>query len=94
MCSGSNLTRNSLMIENLAIAADDPLCTHEIMGEIFDEIAQHILDRSRKSTSDNGQNDDSYGGVIEETYSSFIDDNFYLYEVAIAIQMEILTKDD
>ena len=44
----SKLTRNSLIIENLWIAADDPCCTHEIVGKIFDS----IVDGSHKPTSD------------------------------------------
>ena len=73
------------MIENLAIAADDPLCTHKIMDKIFDEIARHIPDRARKTTSHNGQEDDSHGGMIDKAYNSFLDDGFYLYEIATAI---------
>jgi len=34
------LTRNSLMIENLAIAADNPMCTDAILEKIFEEIVR------------------------------------------------------
>ena len=34
----TKLTRNSLIVENLSIAADDPCCTYEIVSKIFDEI--------------------------------------------------------
>lgn len=34
------LTRNSLMIENLAIAADNPMCTDAILEKIFEEVVR------------------------------------------------------
>lgn len=44
----SKLTRNSLIIENLWIAADNPCYTHKIFGKIFDS----IIDGSHKPISD------------------------------------------
>ncbi len=35
---GIRLTRNSIIIENLGIAADQKMCTHEIVRKIFNEI--------------------------------------------------------
>ncbi|KAB8356386.1 hypothetical protein FH972_023969 [Carpinus fangiana] len=35
-----NVTRQSLIFENLLIAADDPLCTHGILVNLFDKIKQ------------------------------------------------------
>ncbi|KAN0070667.1 serine/threonine protein kinase, partial [Elaphomyces granulatus] len=45
----TKLTRNSLIVENLCIAADDPCCTHEIVSKIFDEIVL-LDDECLKST--------------------------------------------
>jgi hypothetical protein len=49
---GNWLTRNSLIVENLEIAADDPTCTHEIVGKIFEEIIQLGADGSHKPLPD------------------------------------------
>lgn len=48
----TKLTRNSLIVENLGIAEDDPSCTHEIGGKIFDAIVLHEDGGSDKSASD------------------------------------------
>jgi hypothetical protein len=38
----AKLTRNFIIIENLKIATDDFVCTHEIVNKIFDEIAELV----------------------------------------------------
>jgi len=38
----AKLTRNFIIIENLKIAIDDLVCTHEIVNKIFDEIAELV----------------------------------------------------
>jgi hypothetical protein len=45
----TKLTRNSLIVENLSIAADDPCCTYGIVSKIFDEIVL-LDDECLKST--------------------------------------------
>jgi len=38
----AKLTRNFIIIENLKIAINDLVCTHEIVNKIFDEIAELV----------------------------------------------------
>ena len=46
---GSHLTRRSL-VGSLWIAADNPVCTHGIVGKIFDEILRLLVAGTRSSS--------------------------------------------
>ena len=65
------LTRNSLMIENLAIAADNPMCTDAILEKIFEEIARVTEDEYNNDSEDEdeGSVDDDDAELEEETDS-------------------------
>jgi len=55
------LTRNSLMIENLAIAASNPMCTDAILVKVFEEIA-HVTE----DAYNNDPEDEDEGGVDDD----------------------------
>ena len=77
----AKLTRNSIIFENLKIAADDPVCTHEIVNKIFDEIAELV--REAHETAFQADQKDAHGNEMwVNSDDSNIKDNFYLYEVA------------
>ncbi|KAI9748202.1 MAG: hypothetical protein M4579_007287, partial [Chaenotheca gracillima] len=40
--SANALTRNSLLVENLSIAADDPICTLGVVSKVFDEVRAQV----------------------------------------------------
>lgn len=68
---GIKLTRNSLVAENLYIAATDPLCTGSIMDKVFDTIAE-IVGKGIQEPS-------STSSATEEP------DDFNLYDVACEV---------
>lgn len=61
------VTRNSLMIENLAIAADNPMCTDAIIEKIFEEITR-VTDEeyNDKSEEEDEDSEDSDAEAEEE----------------------------
>jgi hypothetical protein len=48
---GQNITRNSLILENIRIAADEPFYTTGIVGKVFKEIASIVAPESLEETS-------------------------------------------
>ncbi|RJE26840.1 Phosphotransferase enzyme family [Aspergillus sclerotialis] len=53
----SSLTRNSVVYENLHIAASEPLCTHPILEKIFDEIVRILRNDEILAEYENGRGD-------------------------------------
>jgi hypothetical protein len=47
---GQNITRNSLILENIRIAADEPFYTTGIVGKVFKEIARIVAPESLEET--------------------------------------------
>lgn len=83
----AKITRRSIVIENLQIAADDPACTGEIVNKIFDEIADQTSPQGDPQVEDS----DEMNINIDSSSDKFKDD-FYLYEVACAVAVEELDQ--
>ncbi|RDW90796.1 phosphotransferase family protein [Aspergillus mulundensis] len=90
--SARKLAHDSLVIHNLKIAADDPICTDHIIERIFEEVkaktakddstgkAAKLEDKKQGAEEEEEEkgNDD---GDEEEDDTDDEDDDFYLYEV-------------
>lgn len=61
----ARLTRNSLMIDNLAIAANNPLCTDGILEKIFEEIVK-VTEDAYKDAEGNEDEDSDVENVEED----------------------------
>lgn len=77
----AKLTRNFIIIENLKIATDDFVCTHEIVNKIFDEIAE-LVREAHETVFQADQKNAHENEMWMNSDDSNIKDNFYLYEVA------------
>lgn len=86
----AKITRGSIVIENLHIAADDPVCTVEIVNKIFDEVAGLV--RGFHQTPSQGDPRVKYGDENSDSSSGEFKDDFYLYEVACAVADEDLDQ--
>ena len=83
--ASSRLTRNALMVQNLAIAATDPVCMTDITLKIFDEISKvdQAIRRQRspcssEETTESGQKD-------EFDSADDISEDLYAYEICCAL---------
>lgn len=86
-------TRRSLVIENLQIAADDPVCTVGIVNKIFDEVAR-LVHKSHQTPSQ-GDPKVEHGeemSINSDSSSDKFEDDFYFYEVACAVADEELDQ--
>jgi hypothetical protein len=62
----ARLTRNSLILENLYIAASDPICQHGIVGKVFDEIARLIVPETMEDDGSPQGQDGRPSGMANE----------------------------
>lgn len=60
------LTRNSLMIENLAIAANNPMCTDAILEKIFEEITRFTEEEYSDNSENEGEGSEDDDAEAEE----------------------------
>ncbi|KAL9131999.1 MAG: hypothetical protein Q9217_000209 [Psora testacea] len=91
--SSAKITRRSIIIENLQIAADDPVCTVEIVNKIFNEVARLVHEFHQTSSEGDPQVEHSDEMRIKSDSSSGeFKDDFYLYEVACAVADEELDQ--
>lgn len=91
----AKITRRSIVIESLQIAADDPVCTIEIVNKIFDEIAR--VPRESHQTPSQGDSQAERGdemsiNIDSDSSDGEFEDDFYLYEVACAVADEELDE--
>ncbi|MCJ1260926.1 hypothetical protein MMC22_000790 [Lobaria immixta] len=89
----AKITRRSIVIENLQIAADDPVCTIEIVNKIFDEVAR--LFHEPHQIPSQGDPQVEHGDEISinsDNSTGELKDDFYLYEVACAVADEELDQ--
>lgn len=77
----AKITRSSIVVENLQIAADDPVCTFEIVNKIFDEVAKRVHESHQISS----QGDPRVESANSHSSSGKLKDDFHLYEVACAL---------
>lgn len=70
-----SITRRSTVVENLQIAADDPVCTFEIINKIFDEVAKRV----HESHQTPSQGDPRVESINSHSSSGELKDDFYLY---------------
>lgn len=77
----AKITRRSIVVENLQIAADDPVCTFEIVNKIFDEVAKRVHESHQISS----QGDPRVESTNSHSSSGKLKDDFHLYEVACAL---------
>ncbi len=79
------ITGRSIVIENLQIAADDPVCTVEIVNKIFDEVAGLVHELHPTPSQGDPQVDSGDGmSINSDSSSGEFKDDFHLYEVACA----------
>lgn len=88
-------TRRSLVIENLQIAADDPISTVGIMSKIFDEVAR-LVHKSHQTPSQSdpkvAHGDETSIDSDSDSSSDKFEDDFYFYEVACALANDELDQ--
>ncbi|MCJ1347383.1 hypothetical protein MMC31_005608 [Peltigera leucophlebia] len=77
----AKITRRSILIENLQIAADDPVCTIGIVKKIFDEVDKRV----HESHHTPSQGDPRVESINSHSSSGKLKDGFYLYKVACAL---------
>ncbi|KAL4807079.1 kinase-like domain-containing protein [Aspergillus unguis] len=75
--SAKKLAHNSLVVHNLKIAADDPMCEDHIVEKIFEEAKEKTLEQSTRNGTRSEEKDKDN---VEEDEDEDVDD-FYLYEV-------------
>lgn len=88
----AQITRRSIVIENLQIAADNPVCTFGIVAKIFDEVALRAC-KSHQSPFQEGDprvdesinSHSSLSSHSSNSSNSKLKDDFHLYEVACAL---------
>lgn len=89
----AKITRRSIVIENLQIAADDPVCTFEIVNKIFDEVAGRVHESHQTpSQGDPRVEHGNQMSINSDSSSGELKDDFYLYEVACAVANEELDQ--
>lgn len=79
------LTRNALMVENLSIAATDPICMFGIVDKIFDEISKADREIRRHQYSGNSEETTKMGQKDEIDNVDDISEDIYLYETCCAL---------
>jgi hypothetical protein len=63
---GQNITRNSLILENIRIAADEPFYTTGIVGKVFKEIARIVAPETLEETPTESDEGDKTEAEAEE----------------------------
>jgi hypothetical protein len=102
--SAKRITSNSLILENLTIAANDPICAPSIVERIFEEVKAKTawaessilnnVDRHMTGESKSERLDESADDAEEEEDDDEEEDySFYLYEVATALSRGELGED-
>lgn len=82
----AQITRRSIVIENLQIVADDPVCTFGIVNKIFNEVAIQVRkSHELPSQEDDPRADESNNSNSSDSSDNKLKDKFYFYEVACAL---------
>ena len=80
-----SMTRNSVVYENLHIAASEPLCTHSILEKMFDEIVRILRDAGTLAENEHGRSDNTDESKLEE---------FDIFNVCWALDENRLSEND
>lgn len=89
----TKVAHNSLVVYNLKIAADDPVCRDHIVMRIFEEAKATTVEFKSRSLQQAEESSDEKGNVPSSSSKGQGDDEFYLYEVCTKLANGKLEED-